>query len=576
MMHTQLTVRIGQCTDSGQKTINQDFHGAGLPQNYLLQQKGVACAIADGISSSNVSHIASETAVSSFINDYFSTPESWTVKTSAERVLNAINSWLFAQTQQSQGRFDKDRCYVCTLSALVLKHDHAHIFHIGDARVYRIQVQQLEQLTTDHRISLSSQESYLSRALGVGQKVEIDYLKVQFYPEDIFLLMTDGVYEYINQADIFDALLIHQDLNQAAECLLQRALANGSPDNLTLQILQIDALPSLASDYFDPQYQDLKAVPALQSGDQFEDYMIEKKLHENHRSCLYLARDLHTQQQLVIKVPATELYQQKNALEQFYLEEWVAKRIQNEYVMRSYAQRTAKHYLYQTFEYIEGQTLSAWLKQQKQPVELLIIIDIVEQIAKALNAFHRLEMLHQDIRPENILINTNSEIKLIDFGSASVKGIAEFQPERADLPLGTLAYMAPEYFLAEPAGSRSDQYSLAVLTYYLLCRQLPYGTDVAKCTARKQLKKLQYHPISLYRTDIPSWAEAAIQKALHPNMAQRYAALSEFIYDLKNPNRRFLKREKTAYLEKNPALFWRSLSLILIMLIIGYLLLQYF
>ena len=71
MMQKQLAVRIGQCTDSGQKSMNQDFHGAGLPENYLLQQKGVVCAIADGISSSNVSHIASETAVSSFINDYF-------------------------------------------------------------------------------------------------------------------------------------------------------------------------------------------------------------------------------------------------------------------------------------------------------------------------------------------------------------------------------------------------------------------------------------------------------------------------------------------------------------------------
>ena len=576
MMQKQLAVRIGQCTDSGQKSKNQDFHGAGLPENYLLQQKGVVCAIADGISSSNVSHIASETAVSSFINDYFSTPESWSVKTSAERVITATNSWLFAQTQQSQGRFDKDRGYVCTLSALVLKHDQAHLFHIGDARIYRIQGQQIEQLTTDHRISLSSQESYLSRALGVGQKVEVDYLKLQLYPEDIFLLMTDGVYEYLNQGEILAALSADQDLNQVAKCLLQKALANGSTDNLTLQILQIDALPSQAGEYFDPQYKDLPMAPALQSGDLFEDYVVKKVLHQNHRSCLYLAQDAHSQQPLVIKVPATDLQQQPNAMEQFYLEEWVAKRIQNDYVMRAYPQRSAKHYLYQTFEYIEGQSLKAWLKQQNQTVEVAKIIDIVEQVAKALNAFHRLEMLHQDIRPENIMINAASQIKLIDFGSTSVKGIAEFQPEHADLALGTLAYMAPEYFLAKPAGSRSDQYSLAVLTYYLLTQQLPYGTEVAKCTTKKQLKKLHYYPMSQYRADIPAWFEAAVQKALHSEAAQRYSALSEFIYDLKHPNPSFLKQQKIALIEKNPVLFWRNLSLILILLIIGHLLLRYF
>ena len=198
-MSKKLAVRLGQFADKGVKAEQQDFHGAGLPEGYILTQKGIVCAIADGISSSNVSHIASETAVSSFIQDYYSTPDSWSVKTSAERVIRSINSWLYSQTQQSQGRFDKDRGYVCTFSSLVLKYNQAYLFHIGDARIYRIQNGVMEQLTTDHRISLSSQQSYLSRALGVEAKVEFDYVKVQVYPEDIFLLMTDGAYEHLNQ-----------------------------------------------------------------------------------------------------------------------------------------------------------------------------------------------------------------------------------------------------------------------------------------------------------------------------------------------------------------------------------------
>ena len=135
-MTQQLQVELGQYSHQGRKKLNQDFYAATLPQNYLLQHKGMAFALADGISSSNVSHIASQTAVTGLLSDYFSTPETWTVKTSVERVLTAINGWLYAQTQQSQYRFDKDRGYVCTLSAMVLKGQIAHLFHIGDSRIY--------------------------------------------------------------------------------------------------------------------------------------------------------------------------------------------------------------------------------------------------------------------------------------------------------------------------------------------------------------------------------------------------------------------------------------------------------
>ena len=130
-----LEIEIGQYSHQGRKAENQDFHAASIPQNYLRKHKGIAVALADGISSSNVSHIASKTAVSSFLNDYFSTPETWTVKTSALRVIDATNTWLYAQTRQSQYRYDKDRGYVCTLSALVLKGQFAHLFHIGDSRI---------------------------------------------------------------------------------------------------------------------------------------------------------------------------------------------------------------------------------------------------------------------------------------------------------------------------------------------------------------------------------------------------------------------------------------------------------
>lgn len=561
---TSLQIRLGQYSAAGRKESNQDFHGAAVPEGYLAQQKGIACAIADGISSSNVSHIASETAVSSFLADYFSTPDSWSVKTSVDRVIRATNSWLYAQTQQSQGRVDKDRGYVCTFSALVFKHETVHLFHIGDARIYRLREQQLEQLSVDHRVWLSSRESYLSRALGVAQKVEVDYLSLPLAQDDIFLLMTDGVYEYLSDSQIIEALHSPEtlDLDQVAEMLVNLADAQGSPDNLTLQIVQVQQLPQQAQSQFQPSRNQLSLAPDLSIGQQFEGYRIQNVLHQNHRSRLYLAWDEARQQQLVIKIPSLDLTQNAQALERFLLEEWVAKRIQHPQVLAAYPHQRSKSYYFQTYEYLSGQTLNTWLHQQRQPIALETAIQITEQIIKGLQAFHRLDMLHQDIRPENIMLNAQLELKLIDFGATLVKGISESQPQHA-AALGTLAFMAPEYFCSRPVSTRSDQFSLAVVLYYVLSKQLPYGTELARCQTLKQLKTVRYHSILEYRPDIPVWIDGALHKALALMPNERYEVLSEFLYDLKHPNRYFLKPVHSSLLDKNPVRFWQAVSAML-------------
>jgi serine/threonine protein phosphatase PrpC len=96
--------------------------------------------------------VASQSAVRVFLEDYYCTSPAWSVKKSAQTVLMAVNSWLYAQTQQSPYRYEKDRGYVCTLSALVLKSTTAHRVPRRDTRIYRLREGVLEQLTQDHRV----------------------------------------------------------------------------------------------------------------------------------------------------------------------------------------------------------------------------------------------------------------------------------------------------------------------------------------------------------------------------------------------------------------------------------------
>src|SRR4051812_13524388 len=198
----RLKVAVGQHSDCGRKALNQDFYGFRVPPEPQLSSKGIAVALADGIGSSGVSQVAAEFAVMAFLDDYYSTSETWSVRKSADRVLAAANSWLHSRTSRSSFRYEKDRGYVCTLSGLVLKGTTAHLFHVGDTRVHRLQGEGLEQLTQDHRVRVTENQSYLSRAVGFNPQIEIDYRALELERGDVFVLATDGVYEHVDGAFI--------------------------------------------------------------------------------------------------------------------------------------------------------------------------------------------------------------------------------------------------------------------------------------------------------------------------------------------------------------------------------------
>lgn len=195
-MNNQLKVSIGQYSHKGRKEINQDFHDVLIPNEPQLTNKGVAIAIADGISSSQVSQEASKVCVVGFLEDYFATSDSWTVKKSAQTVLTATNSWLYSQNRQDKYHLDLNKGYVCTFSAMIIKSTTAHIFHMGDTRVYRLRNNNIEQLTKDHRVYISKDKSYLSRAMGMDSNLNMDYETASVEINDIFFLMSDGVYNF--------------------------------------------------------------------------------------------------------------------------------------------------------------------------------------------------------------------------------------------------------------------------------------------------------------------------------------------------------------------------------------------
>jgi len=558
---------VGQCSRAGKKECNDDSIGIRIPSGSLQSTKGVVAVVADGVSAAEAGKEAAETCVQNFLSDYYCTPESWSVKKSAQQVLTALNRWLYGQGQHF---FEAQRGYVSTFSAVVFKSRTAHVFHVGDSRVYRYRDGELEQLTQDHATRISREQSYLTRAMGLEMRLDIDYRTVELRIGDVFVLTTDGVHDFVRPHEIAavinDSVARQPDaqLEQACERLVFDALANNSGDNLSVQILRVDSLPFENPDDIYRRLTALPFPPALSRGMQIDGLVIEREIHASSRSQLYIVRDAETGARSLMKTPSINFSDDAAYIERFIMESWIGARITSPYVARIVEYDRYKTSLYYLLEYVDGLTLGRWMKENPKPA-MQEVIYFTDQIAKALRAFHRRETLHQDLKPDNIMIDKNGVIRVIDFGSCLIAGVAEIAlPIQREIALGTEQYAAPEYHVGVKPSTRSDQFSLAVIVYEMLTGKLPYDGKYLVKRGRVSRDEPRYVTANEINPMVPVWFDAAVHKALSLDPEQRYAEIDEFITDLKRPNASLVSARQGAWLARTPPHVWQILVLLLL------------
>jgi serine/threonine protein kinase len=580
-MPNNLSVKIGQASTAGIKPENEDFLGSYVPSQKTddlaqLESKGITFAIADGMSGSDGGKEASQVSVSQFLSDYYSTPDSWTVKQAATKILTALNTWLYSQGQQ---KYATAKGMVTTFSAVVIKSQTAHLFHVGDSRIYRLRGTDLVQMTRDHRVWITNDRDYLSRAMGIDTHLEIDYRASAVQEGDIYLLGTDGIHDFVGNKEIQEIIEAHKsDPQKASENLVKAATANQSDDNISVLILKVDYLPEPDKTEFYEQLTQLPFPPDLKAGNIIDGYKILRELNASSRSQVYLAEDTLSEKvnnlprKVVIKTPSVNFEDDPSYIDLFLHEEWVAKRLQSPHLIKVCGMDRKRTFLYTVVEYVQGQSLKQWMSDNPKPT-LTQVRGTIDQIARGLRAMHRLEMIHQDLKPDNILLDEFNTLKIIDFGSTKIAGLAEIKSvvEHNQI-VGTANYSAPEYFKGEAGTTRSDIYALGVIAYEMLTGKLPYGEISAERAAKK---KFNYIPARQYNSTIPDWMDVCLQKAVNPNPAKRYELLSEFISDFSKPNQSLLDRNMSQpLLERNPLGFWRGVAFIQFTIII--LLLFYF
>jgi len=554
-MINKLVVVAGQYSQAGLKEQNEDCCGIRIPEGSDLNHKGIVAVTADGVGSSEAGKEASEYCVQGFIADYYSTPMSWSVQTSAERIIHSLNSWLYSQGQR---RYASELSLASTLAVLILKSTTASLFHVGDSRIYLIRKGKIKQLTKDHRLIVDRNKTYLARAMGGEYEVNFDYSSLNIRVGDVFVLNTDGIHEFLDDKTI-QSLAIHDDCEQAAQQIVQAALEAGSDDNVTCQVIRIEQLPNQNDNEYYRQLTALPFPPPLEAGMMLDGYQIIREIHTSATIQVYLAKDTRNDKTVVIKTPSINFEDDPAYIDRFMHEEWVGKRINNPHVFKIYPSEEERSCLYYVTEFLEGKPLSQWILDNPEP-DLSEVRRIAEQIVKGLRGFHRKEMVHQDLKPDNIMIDPNGDVKIIDFGCVQVAGLQEIHTPIEDKHVsGTANYIAPELFDGFQATPKSDMYALGVTLYTMLSHgHYPYG---AQDKAEKH-KSYDYISIRKYNLNVPIWMDGALEKAVHPSPEKRYERFSEFLRDLSKPNQSLMKTH-APLIERDPVGFWRGLSIIL-------------
>lgn len=549
-----LQLSVGYRSAAGPRERNEDFCGYVEPQGVQLRDKGMLVALADGVSGGTAGREAAEFSVRGLLADYYATPDTWTVPHALDKVLVAINRWLNAQAADSRDLGGMS----CTLSALVFRGSRYYTAHVGDSRIYRLRGEQWVQLTTDHVWARPNMHHVLTRAMGLDRHVAIDFGEGELQSGDLFVLVSDGVWEPLGDVAISKTLHLFRNEQLAAEELVNLAYKRGGQDNASAMVVRIVAVPEHnLRDHLSAE-RHLPVLPRMKQGARLDGFEVVSLLHESRMSLLYQVRSMKDGRLWVLKTVPPGIRNDSDQANFLLQEEWLAKKVLAHYFPQIYPfaaeQRSA---LYYVMSWHEGATLQEHLDSGRH-FSVTESVQIGIRLLKGLSALHRLNILHRDVKPDNVHLDMDNKLRILDFGVAASDGLHDL----AD-GAGTPSFMAPELIAGQLASVRTELYACGVTMYYLLTRKYPYG----EIEPFQRSKYGEPVPPTRYRPDIPHWLENILLKAVAREPRNRFETAEEMLLALEQGELNPLgPQRRTPLLERDPLRIWQMVAVLSIVL----------
>ena len=495
----------------------------------------VIAVLADGAGAARDAREASTRIVQSLMSNYAVRPASWSPQKALAEFTKIINHTLH---QESLARYSAPEM-ISTLSVAVIEGNRLFGLNVGDSRVYLARGGQISQLSHDHVINDQAFSHVLQRAIGLAAEVEPHCFETELRDGDIAFLCSDGVSNVLND----DALSKKLSNRTAARAIVQHARELATDETLddmsaividiaeTGKLRAVSQLPLLIPD-------------TLSKGDVIDGYELVRSFQHSDR--VWLATK--DGQRWTIKFAPLEARDNEAVLNLFVKEMWNATRLHADFFVEAFVpeRATARYYV---MEFIEAPSLKHLLGSRRLAVDEAV--ELGRFLLEASAHLLRLDLVHGDIKPENILVISHYDrlrFKLIDLGSATeIFSIIT----RA----GTASYLAPERFHNTPISERTEIFAIGVTLYEALTGAFPYGEiERFQTPVFGQAKA----PTRL-NPNIPPWLESVILRAVVVNPERTYQHYSEFAFDLANPDKvEPFFRPGASLLEKNPLAFYKT------------------
>ncbi len=251
------------------------------------------------------------------------------------------------------------------------------------------------------------------------------------------------------------------------------------------------------------------------------DYQILRRLGHGGMSVVYLAEQQSLKRRVAFKVLKSNLAEQESYVRRFHTEAQAAASLVHANIVQIYEVGNIQGIHFIAQEYVAGQNLAQFM-QRNGDVSSGLGINILQQVAAALNRAGKQGIIHRDIKPENIMLAPTGEVKVADFGLARVVDQTDgVQTTQIGITMGTPLYMSPEQAEGKIVDPRSDMYSLGVTAYHMLTGNPPFQGETALSVAVQHLKR-KPTPIQEHRTDLSAEFSSIIMKLLAKDPADRF------------------------------------------------------
>jgi serine/threonine-protein kinase len=519
------------------RPVNEDslgFHQPTDPEEW--RKRGAISIICDGVGGQGSGDRASRLAVETALQTFTTAAPGTSPASLLRQMFNSANLAVY-----DAGMTNREAALrmATTMTAALFRYHEVHVGHVGDCRLYHIHAGEIRRITTDHsytEAANSDLRSVLTRSMGKDPTVQVDFYSLQVTPGDFIVMCCDGVYTCMSEEEMRD--IVTRWPEQACNELMSLCERRGGDDNVSVQVIQVRRVERVTYYRGSPMYQTIRDSTMDQDLqiDQVLDgrYQILEQISRSGMASIYRALDLKTGHPVALKVPYMQFESDPAFYTRFEREEQIGTKLRHPYILRlETPPDLEKSRPYLVMEFLQGQTLGKLMKSIK-PLPVADALKIASRICDALQYLHENNVIHRDLKPDNIMICDDGSIRLMDFGIAKMEGARRLTFGKFQPAMGTPDYMAPEQVKGQRGDARTDIYSLGAMLYEMVTGYPPFEGANPLVIMNSRLTGDPVAPRSK-NPEIPPAVEEIILHAMARKPDDRYATVAEMRHDLDYP-----------------------------------------